>query len=29
VEYQHVLNVMALAQQLGITQLGFVTEPVK
>lgn len=28
VEYQHVLNVMALAQQLGITQLGFVTEPV-
>jgi biopolymer transport protein ExbD len=29
VEYQHVLTVMALAQQLGITQLGFVTEPVK
>ena len=29
VEYQHVLNVMALAQQLGITQLGFVTKPVK
>ncbi|MDR6984512.1 biopolymer transport protein ExbD [Rheinheimera pacifica] len=29
VEYQHVLNVMALAQQLGITQLGFVTEPVE
>ncbi|MDP5142788.1 ExbD/TolR family protein [Rheinheimera baltica] len=28
VEYRHVLNVMALAQQLGITQLGFVTEPV-
>ncbi|KUM54173.1 ExbD/TolR family protein [Rheinheimera sp. EpRS3] len=28
VEYQHVLNVMALAQQLGITQLGFVTEPI-
>ncbi|MBU2115337.1 MAG: biopolymer transporter ExbD [Gammaproteobacteria bacterium] len=28
VEYQHVLTVMALAQQLGITQLGFVTEPV-
>ncbi|WP_240222759.1 ExbD/TolR family protein [Rheinheimera hassiensis] len=27
VEYQHVLNVMALAQQLGITQLGFVTDP--
>ena len=29
VEYQHVLTVMALAQQLGITQLGFVTEPVE
>lgn len=29
VEYQHVLNVMVLAQQLGITQLGFVTEPVE
>ncbi|MGP9802116.1 ExbD/TolR family protein [Rheinheimera sp. NSM] len=28
VEYRHVLNVMALAQQLGITQLGFVTEPI-
>lgn len=28
VQYQHVLNVMALAQQLGITQLGFVTEPI-
>ncbi len=27
VEYQHVLSVMALAQQLGISQLGFVTEP--
>lgn len=27
VEYQHVLTVMALAQQLGISQLGFVTEP--
>ena len=29
VEYQHVLTVMALAQQLGITQLGFVTQPVE
>ncbi|NRQ43558.1 biopolymer transporter ExbD [Rheinheimera sp. YQF-2] len=28
VEYQHVLTVMALAQQLGITRLGFVTEPI-
>lgn len=28
VQYQHVLTVMALAQQTGITQLGFVTEPV-
>lgn len=28
VEYQHVLNVMAMAQQLGITQLGFVTQPI-
>ncbi|WP_215396004.1 ExbD/TolR family protein [Rheinheimera oceanensis] len=28
VEYRHVLNVMALAQQLSITQLGFVTEPI-
>lgn len=27
VEYQHVLTVLALAQQLGISQLGFVTEP--
>ncbi|MEH8017559.1 biopolymer transporter ExbD [Rheinheimera muenzenbergensis] len=27
VQYQHVLTVMALAQQLGIGQLGFVTEP--
>ncbi|MBU1311334.1 MAG: biopolymer transporter ExbD [Gammaproteobacteria bacterium] len=27
VQYQHVLTVMALAQQLGISQLGFVTEP--
>jgi biopolymer transport protein ExbD len=29
VEYRYVLNVMALAQQLGITQLGFVTEPIE
>ena len=28
VEYQHVLNLMAMAQQLGITQLGFVTQPI-
>ena len=28
VEYRHVLTVMALAQQLGVTQLGFITEPI-
>ncbi len=27
VDYQHVMKVMAAAQQAGVTQLGFVTDP--